>query len=129
LLVFSVWYVVPFCWALVTSVKHPGMVFDGRWLPYARAQPAVFEGRRREIRMVEEHGDSLRVLLHQSTAIQSLRAMQAEINGEIQAKRRVPEGRPFRGSILSRVCAALCAGMCVLAWRLLRKSRAANAGA
>jgi ABC-type glycerol-3-phosphate transport system substrate-binding protein len=70
-----------------------------------------------------------RVLLHQSTAIQSLRAMQAEINGEIQAQRRVPERRPFSGSILSWVCAALCAGMCVTAWRLLWKSRSANAGA
>lgn len=69
-----------------------------------------------------------RVLLHQSTAIQSLRVMQDEINGDIQAQRRVPDRRPFSGSILSWVCAAVCASVCVSAWWLLRRSRAASAG-
>jgi multiple sugar transport system substrate-binding protein len=60
-----------------------------------------------------------RVLLHQATAIQSLRAMQEEINGEIQAQRRVPDRRQFAGSILSWLCAALCAAVCVSALRFL----------
>ncbi|HEX7574359.1 MAG TPA: sugar ABC transporter substrate-binding protein [Bacteroidota bacterium] len=70
-----------------------------------------------------------RVLLHQVTPMQSLRVMQDEINGDIQAQRRVPERRPFAGSVLSWVCAALCASVCVSAWRLLRRSSAANSGA
>ena len=70
-----------------------------------------------------------RVLLRQSTAIQSLRVMQDEINGDIEAQRRVPERRPFAGSILSWVCAVLCASVCVSAWRLLKRSRAPNLGA
>jgi multiple sugar transport system substrate-binding protein len=68
-----------------------------------------------------------RVLLHQATPMQSLRAMQDEINGDIQAQRRVPEQRPFSGSVLSWVCAALGAFVCVSARRLLRMSRQANA--
>ena len=59
----------------------------------------------------------------------SFDTLQDEINGEIQAQRRVPDRRTFAGSILSRVCAALCASVCISVWRLLRRSRAANLGA
>ena len=60
-----------------------------------------------------------RVLLHQATAVQSLRAMQEEISGEIQAQRRVPDRRQFAGSILSWLCAVLCAAVCISAFRFV----------
>ena len=70
-----------------------------------------------------------RVLLHQATAMQSLRAMQDEINADIQAQRRTPGRREFFGSLLSWICAALSASVGISLWRLLRrKSRPANAG-
>ena len=62
-----------------------------------------------------------RVLLHEATAVQSLRIMQDEINGEIRTQRTHTAARPFAGSVLSWLCAALCAAAFFLAWRLFRK--------
>jgi multiple sugar transport system substrate-binding protein len=72
-----------------------------------------------------------RVLLHQATAMQSLRAMQEDINGEIRAQHRVPDRRPFSGSVLSWLCVVLCAAVCISAWRSLSRrvrGRASNGG-
>jgi multiple sugar transport system permease protein len=61
LVLLSAWYVVPFCWAFVTSVKHPGMVFDGRWLPYERAHTVSVDGQERAMRIVEDRGGTFLV--------------------------------------------------------------------
>lgn len=68
-----------------------------------------------------------RVLLHQGTAMQSLRIMQDEINRDIRAQHRLPDRRPFAGSFVSWLCAALCIAGCFSAWRLLSGTRRRSA--
>jgi multiple sugar transport system substrate-binding protein len=67
-----------------------------------------------------------RVLLHQATAMESLREMQDEINGEIRSQRRVPRRAEFTGSVLWWLCAGACFGVCVSAGRRLLKIRRAS---
>jgi multiple sugar transport system permease protein len=112
LLVMCAWYVVPFAWALVTSVKHPGMVFDGRWLPYDRARAVVLEGREREIRVIEERGDSLRVRVAETGEILSMRRTDLETfsprwQNYADAWTIVPFGRYALNSLLIGLCVTL----------------------
>lgn len=112
LLTFSAWYVVPFAWALVTSVKHPGMVFDGRWIPYERARTATIDGQQREIRVVEERDD--RFLVH-AQGLEGLREIprnqlekvSPDWKNYAEAWNIVPFGRYFLNSILISLCITL----------------------
>jgi len=112
LLVFSAWYVVPFFWALVTSVKHPGMVFDGRWLPYARAQSLPLDGRQQDIRVIEEREDSLRVRIAGTGEMRILSRSAVETfsprwGNYTDAWTIVPFGRYFLNSLLVGLCVTL----------------------
>ena len=112
LLVFSLWYVVPFCWALVTSVKHPGMVFDGRWLPYARSHTLTVDGHEMEIRVVEERGDAFLVRVSGTGELREVPGNQIERlspnwSNYAEAWNIVPFGRYFLNSILVSVCITL----------------------
>ena len=112
LLIFSAWNVVPFCWALVTSVKHPGMVFDGRWLPYARARAVPIDGRLTEVRVVEERGDSLRVRIAETGEMRSVPRKDVESlsprwSNYAEAWTIVPFGRYFLNSMLVGLCITL----------------------
>jgi len=108
----SLWYVVPFAWALVTSVKHPGMVFDGRWLPYARADSMSTESGRKGIRVVEERGDSLLVRTgEEGTMITVPRGAVERVaprwGNYAEAWNAVPFGRYFLNSLLIGLCVTL----------------------
>jgi multiple sugar transport system permease protein len=112
LLLFSAWYVVPFLWALTTSLKHPGMVFDGRWMPYARAQAVLLDGRSEEIRVVEERDDSLRVRLSRTGQMRTLARGSVESvsprwDNYAEAWNIVPFGRYFLNSMLIALCVTL----------------------
>ncbi len=112
LAVFSAWYVVPFSWALVTSVKHPGMVFDGRWLPYARLSEIRIDGRSEEIRVVEERGDSLGVRITGSGMLRTVPRGDVEKvsprwDNYAEAWNIVPFGRYFLNSLLIALCVTL----------------------
>lgn len=112
LLVFSAWYVVPFTWALVTSVKHPGMVFDGRWLPYERARTATIDGKEREIRIIEERDDRFLVHVQGSEGLREIPRRQLETvspdwKNYVEAWNIVPFGRYFLNSILISLCITL----------------------
>ena len=72
LFVFTAWYVVPFFWALVTSVKHPGMVFDGRWLPYERMNTITIDGENQEVDIVEERKDAFIVRVMKTGALREV---------------------------------------------------------
>jgi multiple sugar transport system permease protein len=105
LLAFSAWYVVPFVWALVTSVKHPGMVFDGRWLPYARSQAIMLEGKEVEMRIVEERGDALLMRISGTGELREIPRAEIEHispnwKNYTEAWNIVPFGRYFLNSIL-----------------------------
>jgi multiple sugar transport system permease protein len=112
LLVFSAWYVVPFCWALVTSVKHPGMVFDGRWLPYARARTIPIDGRQQEIHVIEERGDSLLIRIGGTGELRNVPRNAVETfsprwSNYAEAWSIVPFGRYFLNSMLIGLCVTL----------------------
>jgi multiple sugar transport system permease protein len=112
LLAFSVWYVVPFCWALVTSIKHPGMVFDGRWLPYEQSKTVSIDGRRVQISVIEEHGDSVVVRREDTGVLHTILRNEIEHvspnwNNYAETWRLVPFGRYFLNSILIAVCVTL----------------------
>jgi multiple sugar transport system substrate-binding protein len=63
-----------------------------------------------------------RVLLHEATAMQSLREMQDEVNRDIRAQRRVAPRAEFTGSVLWWVCAASSFVLSISAGgRLLRR--------
>ena len=105
LLLMSLWYVVPFGWALVTSVKHPGMVFDGRWLPYARSDSLEAGGVRIGIRVVEERGDSLLVRAGDRGALRvvprgAVERIAPRWRNYTETWNAVPFGRYFLNSLL-----------------------------
>lgn len=109
LLVFSAWYVVPFTWALVTSVKHPGMVFDGRWLPYVRSGTVRVEGVEREAHIIEERADSFLVRLAGSGDLREVPRAEMESiapnwKNYADAWTIVPFGRYFLNSVLVSLC-------------------------
>ena len=111
-LLLSGWYVIPFVWALVTSVKHPGMVFDGRWLPYARSHTVILDGREVEIRVIQELGDTLAVSIV-STAEQrripraAIESLSPAWGNYAEAWNIVPFGKYFLNSTLVSLCITL----------------------
>jgi multiple sugar transport system permease protein len=112
LLVFSGWYVVPFCWALATSVKHPGMVFDGRWLPYARARTIPIDGREQDIHVIEEQGDSVLIRIGGTGGVRTvprkaLETLSPRWQNYADAWTIVPFGRYFLNSMLVGLCVTL----------------------
>ncbi len=109
LLVFSAWYVVPFFWALVTSVKHPGMVFDNRWLPYERSHAIRLDGEEVEIRIVEEREEVFLVRVEGEEELREVPKREIERispnwSNYSEAWHIVPFGRYFLNSILVSVC-------------------------
>ncbi len=112
LLAFSAWYIVPFAWALVTSVKHPGMVFDGRWLPYERSRTLTIDGQQHEIRIVEERDNSFLVHVMGTEGLREIPRNQIERispnwKNYAEAWNIVPFGRYFLNSILISLCITL----------------------
>jgi multiple sugar transport system permease protein len=108
----SAWYVVPFCWAVTTSLKHPGMVFDSRWLPYERATTLAIAGVETEIRVVEERGDSLLVRGADSGSLLMVARTQVERvapkwSNYAEAWRAVPFSRYFLNSLLVSLCVTI----------------------
>ncbi len=112
LLLFSSWYVVPFFWALVTSLKHPGMVFDGRWLPYARSHTLTVDGRSVELRVIEEMGDTLVVALGDTGELRRISRSAVETiapawGNYAEAWNIVPFGKYFLNSTFVSLCITL----------------------
>jgi multiple sugar transport system permease protein len=112
LLAFSAWYVVPFVWALVTSVKHPGMVFDGRWLPYERGHSVVLEGRPEEVRIIEEHPSSFTVRVLRTGELRQvprgeLERLSPDWANYTDAWQMIPFGRYMLNSLLVSLCVTL----------------------
>jgi len=108
LLVFAAIYVVPLFWTFITSVKHPGMVFDGRWLPYKRSSTLEINGSEHEIRIVEEREKTFLVRLTDTGEIREVPRGEVEsisLNWKNYAEtwRAVPFGRFFLNSILVAV--------------------------
>jgi multiple sugar transport system permease protein len=109
LVALSAWYLLPFAWALVTSVKHPGMVFDGRWLPYVRSATAIIDGEERAVRIVEERGERFLIRLG---GTDELREVPREVVESVAPNWRnyadawtiVPFGRYFLNSVLISLC-------------------------
>ncbi|HTY59733.1 MAG TPA: hypothetical protein VMF59_13000, partial [Bacteroidota bacterium] len=67
-----------------------------------------------------------RVLLGESTAGESLRAMQDEINADIRAQREAPRRSQFAGSVLFWLCGLFLIAACFQAWRRFRPGRVAG---
>ena len=108
LIVFSAFYVVPLFWTFVTSVKYPGMVFDGRWLPYKRTSALIVDGKEREIRIVEERENSFLIKLADTNELREVPRNEVEslsMNWKNYAEtwHVVPFGRFFLNSILVAV--------------------------
>jgi len=111
-LVLSAWYVVPFVWALATSVKHPGMVFDGRWLPYERSHAITVEGHEVEMRIVEERGDAFLVRLSGTGELREVPKREIERispnwSNYAEAWNIVPFGRYMLNSVFISLCITL----------------------
>jgi multiple sugar transport system permease protein len=109
LLGFSAWYVAPFFWALVTSVKHPGMVFDGRWLPYERSKTITVDGCDLEIRIVEERQETFLVKVLSTGEMREvpradIERLSPNWRNYIEAWNIVPFGRYFLNSLLVSLC-------------------------
>jgi multiple sugar transport system permease protein len=109
LLFFSAWYVIPFVWALATSVKHPGMVFDGRWLPYEREHAVIIDGRETEVRVVEEREDTFLVRVLSNGTLHEvprgeIERVSPDWGNYTETWNLVPFGRYFLNSILVSVC-------------------------
>ena len=108
LIFFALFYVVPLFWTFVTSVKHPGMVFDGRWLPYKRAASLTIDGKEHEIRIVEEREKSFLVRLADTNELREFPRSEVEsisLNWKNYGDswQVVPFGRFFLNSILVTV--------------------------
>ncbi len=108
LILFASFYVVPLFWTFITSVKHPGMVFDGRWLPYKRSNILNVDGKEQEIRIVEERENSFLVKLAETNKLREVPKKDVEsitMNWKNYAEtwQAVPFGRFFLNSILVAV--------------------------
>ena len=108
LLVFASFYVVPLFWTFITSVKYPGMVFDGRWLPYKRSNVLKVNAKEQEIRIVEEREDSFLIKLAETNELKEVPKKEIEsvsMNWKNYAEtwQAVPFGRFFLNSILVAV--------------------------
>jgi multiple sugar transport system permease protein len=108
LILFAAFYIVPLFWTFVTSVKYPGMVFDGRWLPFKRTSTLTVDGKEREIRIVEERENSFVVRLADSDELREVPRSEIEslsMNWQNYAEtwRAVPFGRFFLNSLLVTV--------------------------
>jgi multiple sugar transport system permease protein len=109
LLLLSAWYVVPFCWALVTSIKHPGMVFDARWLPYEHALTVTVDGQQHGMRIVEDRGDTFLVRLDGTGELRNFPRGEIERiapnwKNYADAWQLVPFFRYFLNSVLVSLC-------------------------
>ena len=109
LLVVAAWYVVPFVWALVTSLKHPGTVFDGRWLPYERAASVMIDGREQPVHVVEQREETFLVRLKDSAQLREIPRAELERfspnwDNYAETWNIVPFGRYFLNSILVALC-------------------------
>lgn len=108
----SAWYAIPFCWAMTTSLKHPGMVFDARWLPYARSATVNLRGGVEPVRVVEERGDSLLVRLADSGELLmiprgTLEHIAPRWENYAEVWTAVPFSRYFLNSLLVSLCVTL----------------------
>ena len=108
LLVFASFYVVPLFWTFITSVKYPGMVFDGRWLPYKRSNVLKVNAKEQEIRIVEERENSFLIKLAETNELKEVPKKEIEsvsMNWKNYAEtwQAVPFGRFFLNSILVAV--------------------------
>jgi multiple sugar transport system permease protein len=112
LAVLTAWYVVPFFWALMTSLKHPGMVSDGRWLPYERSGTIVADGAELQIRIVEEREKTFLVRVLPGNTLREVPRREVESlspnwNNYAETWSIVPFGRYFLNSILVAACMTL----------------------
>lgn len=112
LFVLSSWYVVPFAWALITSLKHPGMIFDGRWVPIERRQSVLIDGKEAGIRIVEEYVDAFLVRLENTGEMRNIPKEEIERiaphwKNYSEAWTLVPFGRYFLNSLLVSLCVTL----------------------
>lgn len=108
LIAFAAIYVIPLFWTFITSVKHPGMVFDGRWLPFKRASMVTIDGKEHDIRIVEEREDAFLVRLTDTDEIKEVpkRAVESispNWKNYAETWQAVPFGRFFLNSILVAV--------------------------
>jgi multiple sugar transport system permease protein len=116
LLLFAAFYVVPLFWTFITSVKHPGMVFDGRWLPYERKEVLIIDGKEQEIRIVEERDNTFLVKLAATNELREIPRSKIESispnwNNYVETWQIVPFGRFFLNSIL--VTASITVGQLI----------------
>ena len=105
----STWYIVPFSWALVTSLKHPGMVFDGRWLPYLRTTTATIDGQEQEVRIVEERSETFLIRVTGTGGLRevprsAMEKLSPNWKNYADAWNIVPFGRYFLNSIFISLC-------------------------
>jgi len=112
LLAATAWYLVPFLWALVTSLKHPGTISDGRWLPYERASTMEVEGEEQEVRIVEERETTFLVrVLPTDTLREVPRGVLEHVSPNWKNYEETwsiaPFGRYFLNSILVALCMTL----------------------
>jgi multiple sugar transport system permease protein len=108
LILFASFYVVPLFWTFVTSVKFPGMVFDGRWLPFKRSSTLVVDGKEREIRIVEEREKTFLVRLADTDELKEvprgdIESISLNWKNYAESWKAVPFGRFFLNSILVAV--------------------------
>ena len=106
------WYVIPFCWALVTSLKHPGTVSDGRWLPYERSSTLIVGGQKHDVRVVEENDKTFLVrVLPADTLLRVPRVALEHLSPNwanySETWNIVPFGRYFLNSLLVALCVTL----------------------
>jgi len=110
LVLLSLWYAAPFAWAAVTSLKHPGMVFDGRWLPWTRSDSISTRGGRVAVRVVEEKGDSLVVRAGEGLRTVprgDVERVSPRWSNYAEAWNAVPFGRYFLNSLLIALAVTL----------------------
>jgi multiple sugar transport system permease protein len=109
LLVAAGWYVTPFLWAVVTSLKHPGTLSDGRWLPYERANTIVVDGQPHPVRIVEERAETFLVRVLPADTLrevprEALEHLSPNWENYAETWTIAPFGRYFLNSILVALC-------------------------
>ena len=106
------WYLVPFLWAMVTSLKHPGSVSDGRWLPYERSSTILLGGEHHEVRIVEQRETTFLVRVLSSDSLcevprGAIEHLSPNWKNYEETWNIAPFGRYFLNSILVALCMTL----------------------
>ncbi len=105
LFLFAGIFLIPFLWAFFTSLKHPGMVLEKRWIPHRIKETVRIKGKPYHIRLMDKKENTYVIKLEETGELLELPKGKIEelaptLNNYREAVNILPFGRFFLNSLL-----------------------------